>query len=265
MWYPPKERRQDWIWPTALVLAASVAAAPFHQHDWPNPRGPYSARQDFVASSPIVLLSATPSPFIQSDWPNPSGPEFPIVLRGFVAPQILVLVDSGAKPFLQSDWPNPRGYETAVELRTWNQNLSESTLAPIPPYIQRQSDWQNPRGPEFPSHLRSYSVNLQQTTLAPPFVPTISVILTDAANAVIAGLTGLRWAWWDDPIVNSQVAPTVTGTGASTDGSGVFSVTTLSGSALTAGQTGWIEITDSDGTVGQTPVGKIAGGPVEVS
>ncbi len=97
------------------------------------------------------------------------------------------------------------------------------------------------------------------------FVASISVILTDALNAVIPNLTGLRWAGWDQPTLNAQVAPTVKGTGASTNGSGVFSVTTLSGSALTAGQVGWIEITDSDGTTTQSPVGKVAAGPITVS
>jgi hypothetical protein len=65
--------------------------------------------------------------------------------------------------------------------------------------------------------------------------------------------------------VNAQIASTVNGTGATTDASGVLSVTTLTGSALSAGQTGWIEVTDSDGTVGQSPIGKVAAGPITVS
>ena len=97
------------------------------------------------------------------------------------------------------------------------------------------------------------------------YVPTINVILTDAANAVLANLTGLRWAWWDAPTVNTQVAPVIKGSGATTDASGVLSVTTLTGSALTVGQIGWIEVSDSDGTLSQTPVGKVAAGPVGVT
>lgn len=95
--------------------------------------------------------------------------------------------------------------------------------------------------------------------------PVISVTLTDANNLPLPSLTGLKWAWWDTATVSSQVAPSVTGTGATTDASGVLSVTTLTGSTLSAGQIGWIEVTDSDGTVTQSPVGKVAAGPVQVS
>ena len=97
------------------------------------------------------------------------------------------------------------------------------------------------------------------------FVPTISVILTDASNAILASLSGLRWAWWDSPIVSSQVAPVIKGSGATTNTLGVLSVTTLTGSTLTAGQVGWIEVTNSDGTTSQSPVGNVAAGPVRVS
>ena len=97
------------------------------------------------------------------------------------------------------------------------------------------------------------------------YTPTISVTLKDLNNAIVPNLTGLAWAWWDSPNVASQVAPTVKGSGATTNSSGVFSITMLTGSALTAGQIGWIEITNSDGTVSQSPVGKVAAGPIQVS
>lgn len=108
------------------------------------------------------------------------------------------------------------------------------------------------------------SVNLVVTRgyAAGAYSPTINVILTDASNVPIASLTGLRWSWWDQPTLDTQVAPIIQGTGASTNGSGVFSVTAVTGSALTAGQVGWLEVTDSDGTTSQSPVGKVAAGPV---
>lgn len=113
----------------------------------------------------------------------------------------------------------------------------------------------------------SGTVNLVVTRgyAAAAFVASITVILTDVNNAVIPNLTGLKWAWWDSPVVSSQVTPTATGTGATTNGSGLFSIGTLTGTALTSGQTGWIEITNSDGTVSQSPVGKVAAGPVTVN
>lgn len=97
------------------------------------------------------------------------------------------------------------------------------------------------------------------------FVPSISVILTDAANAPIANLTGLLWAWWDVSTLNTQTSPAIKGSGASTNAAGVFSVTTLTGSALSAGGVGWLEVTNSDGTVSQAPVAKVAAGPIQVS
>jgi len=96
------------------------------------------------------------------------------------------------------------------------------------------------------------------------FVASISVTLTDANNNAIANLTGLKWAWWDQATLNMQVAPTAQGTGASTDASGVFSVTTLAGSALGPGQVGWLEVSDSDGTTTQSPVANVAAGPITV-
>ena len=100
-------------------------------------------------------------------------------------------------------------------------------------------------------------------TLGEPPV-SISLTLTDANNNPIPNLSGLRWSWWDEPVVNAQSAPSVTGTGATTDANGVFSVTTLAGSTLSTGQTGWIEITDSDGTTTQVPVANVAAGPLTV-
>ena len=97
------------------------------------------------------------------------------------------------------------------------------------------------------------------------FVPTISVTLTDASNNALASLSGLYWSWWDSVVFASQGSRTLGGTGATTDIAGVFSVTTLPGSTLTAGQTGWIEISDSDGTPANNATGRIAGGPVTVS
>lgn len=99
---------------------------------------------------------------------------------------------------------------------------------------------------------------------AAAFVASITVTLTDALNAAIPNLSGLSWAWWDDPILATQVAPDDNGTGATTDSNGVFSIGTLSGSSLASGQTGWLEVTDSDGTVGQSPIGKVAAGPVVI-
>lgn len=97
------------------------------------------------------------------------------------------------------------------------------------------------------------------------FTPTISVTLTDVNNAIIPNLSGLYVAWWDDPLIVDGTAATLTWSGQSTNSSGMLSVTSVPGSALAAGEVGWIEVTNSDGTITQSPVAKVAAGPIQVS
>lgn len=66
-----------------------------------------------------------------------------------------------------------------------------------------------------------------------------------------ASITGLQWAWWDDATPDLSLAADISGTGASTNGSGVFDVT-LTGTALTLGQTGTLLIYKTDGTAEST-------------
>lgn len=91
---------------------------------------------------------------------------------------------------------------------------------------------------------------------------TASVNLVNASNAAQASLTGLKWAWFDGVTPDAFSAPTDQGTGESTDGSGVLTVT-IGNSSKTTGQVGWMIVTDSDGTTAMTH--KAFSGPVEVS
>jgi len=91
---------------------------------------------------------------------------------------------------------------------------------------------------------------------------TASVNLVNAANAAQASLTGLKWAWFDNVTPDGFVAPTDQGTGETTDGSGVLTVT-IANSTKTSGQVGWLIVTDSDGTTSM--VHKAFSGPVAVS
>jgi hypothetical protein len=61
-----------------------------------------------------------------------------------------------------------------------------------------------------------------------------------------------------------MVAPTDKGSTGATDASGIFTVT-LSNSTKTAGQVGWLTVTNSDGTTTQSPVNKAFSGPVTVA
>ena len=79
-----------------------------------------------------------------------------------------------------------------------------------------------------------------------PAGDTLTITLVDVAGTPLTGLTGLSWAWFDESDVNLASTPTATGTGATTDGSGVFSVD-ITGTTLTTGQTGMLALMDSTG------------------
>lgn len=93
---------------------------------------------------------------------------------------------------------------------------------------------------------------------------TVTVTLTTDGSTPAASLTGLRWAFFDQALPNSMAAPVAKGTGASTNGSGVFSVS-ITGTALLVGATGWLVVTNSDGTVSQSGGCKGYSGPAVVS
>lgn len=98
-------------------------------------------------------------------------------------------------------------------------------------------------------------------TEASSLATTVTVTLTTDGSTPVANQTGLKWAFWDQVNPNSKIAPVAKGTaGAVTGGNGTFSVS-ITGTALAAGQAGWLEVTNSDGTVNQAG-GKIASGPV---
>lgn len=90
-----------------------------------------------------------------------------------------------------------------------------------------------------------------------------SVTLTTNGSTPAASLTGLKWAWFDQATPDAFVAPTDKGTAETTDASGVL-VVPLANTAKAAGETGWLIVTDSDGTTTQSPAHKAFSGPVQV-
>lgn len=93
---------------------------------------------------------------------------------------------------------------------------------------------------------------------------TVSFALTTNGTSPAADLSGLKWAFFDEVTPNLFNAPTAQGTGATTDSSGTISIT-ITGTSLTAGQIGWLILTDSNGTVTQNPPAKAFSGPVTIS
>jgi plastocyanin len=93
---------------------------------------------------------------------------------------------------------------------------------------------------------------------------TASVTLTLDGTSPAANLTGLKWAFFDQVNPGSFATPTAKGTSGTTNSSGVFT-TSITGTALTVGATGWLMITNSDGTTTQSPACKSFCAPVTVS
>lgn len=97
--------------------------------------------------------------------------------------------------------------------------------------------------------------------------PASSVALTLTApdgTTPRANLTGLKWAFFDQVTPDLFAAPTAKGAGETTDGAGVLALN-ITGTALAPGAIGWLDVTDSDGTITQSPSAKAFSGPVVVA
>lgn len=92
---------------------------------------------------------------------------------------------------------------------------------------------------------------------------SVTLTLTTDGSTAAASLTGLKWAFFD-AMPGSFAAPVAQGTTETTNGSGSL-VLDITGSALAPGATGWLIVTDSDGTTTQDPAGKAFSGPVVVA
>lgn len=98
-----------------------------------------------------------------------------------------------------------------------------------------------------------------ETTDADVLAAGRKVLLTciqRVGGAAAASITGLRWAFFDQSAPNALTTPSVTGTGESTDGSGVLEIDVI-GTTLNVGDTGYL-VTDTSAGIGFA-------GPVVVS
>lgn len=93
---------------------------------------------------------------------------------------------------------------------------------------------------------------------------TVSIALTTNGSTAAANLSGLRWSFFDQATPDLFTAPSAKGSGETTDGSGLL-VVDVSASSLAAGQTGWLIVTDSDGTTTQNPSARAFSGPAVVA
>jgi hypothetical protein len=206
-------------WQQNLLL--TTLAMPFTLLDWPVPKG---ALQGTISLrtwlDPVKLTIIGGDQFFGAagqgpanlDWPVPKGPaQGSISLRSWLDPSKLPLL--GQDQFFGAagqgptyDWPDPRGPTSAIDLRTWQQNLLQTTLSAAPqapfslsswptPLATRYAgvtflnsfilsligqdqffgvpgqgpmslDWPLPRGPMPAIDLKTWLLNLQQSTLS---------------------------------------------------------------------------------------------------
>jgi chitodextrinase len=111
----------------------------------------------------------------------------------------------------------------------------------------------------------SSALSVSQSTSAGSSVTLkrIVVVLTTNGTAPASSLSNLKWAFFDENRPDLFGAPSCQGATEITDLSGVLEID-VTDSTLAIGQTGWLIITDSDGTVFQNPPAKAFSAPVQV-
>lgn len=252
----------------SLALTAVVAAAPFTPLADPNPRGPVHTYQNrtWVASSvPYIGLDQLPA--LQYVWPVPGRYTPPITNRWHQSDSTR-FIGLDALTIAQTDWPVPRGYRPTIDSRTWLQNLSQSTLAPIPPtqppflpadpvpgrYAYPlslrthladstkligldslridQYEWPVPKGYRYPITNRDYSQSVPETLLpVPASPPPLSQVFPNPQRKryPVSNYTFLAWPSPPGPVWTA----TVPGTGTWTPGSTAVTVWASTSTATT--------------------------------
>jgi hypothetical protein len=92
---------------------------------------------------------------------------------------------------------------------------------------------------------------------------TVTSTVVDATGTPRANLTGLKWTYFDKPNPSAFDTITDSGSGATTDANGVLTLTV--NSVQGAGATGFLVLSDSDGTTTQSPAAKAFSAPVTLS
>ena len=91
---------------------------------------------------------------------------------------------------------------------------------------------------------------------------TVTLNLVDTSNNPRASLTGLKWAFYDQITPDIMGVAADNGSGATTTSAGVFSISV--NTTLATNGVGWLVISDSTGSISQSPVAKAFGGVVTV-
>jgi hypothetical protein len=93
-------------------------------------------------------------------------------------------------------------------------------------------------------------------------VSSIELPLTTDGTTAVADMTGLQYAWFDQPLPQDFTAPKVKGNNGSIVGGKL--TLSLPGSVLDAGGTGYLVLTNTNGDSAQSPAALVFAGPVKV-
>ena len=100
-------------------------------------------------------------------------------------------------------------------------------------------------------------------TIIPQVMKTVTLTLTTDGLTPAAGLSNLRWAWFDAATPDQMGAPTDKGALESTDAAAQL-VLQIPNSNFSSGQVGWLTITNSNGSPTQVPAASAFSGPVAI-
>ena len=170
-------------------------------------------------------------------------------------------IDNALLPSLQNGGPHPVGITTRLGSAGFGVERTKS-------FSGKSGGSSGSGGPHATSRITRLGSCGHATRRCGSFAGRVSVgplvvriTLVNTANSPRANLTGLKWAFFDQVTPDLFGGPVDKGTGEITDGSGVL-VIPITGTSLTAGGTGWLTVTDSDGTANQSPPHRAFSGPV---
>lgn len=137
---------------TSLALLTTVQVQPFHQHDWPVPRGavPSIVLRTHVDQTKINLIGQDQLPKNKSDWPVPRGPARASDLVVFLQNGFLTL---NVRPNAQYSWPVPPGALQGVITNKTHIDQTKRLLIGADQLPENQYDWPVPKGPARSSAL----------------------------------------------------------------------------------------------------------------
>ena len=125
--------------------------------------------------------------------------------------------------------------------------------------------WQSANNVHYQTvaHIDALADVVSAGMLSSFYLPRAQVLLTTDGATPAAGLSGIRWAWWDAAPPDLSLAPVDSGVAAATDANGLFSVG-LQNTSLSSGNTGTLLVVISDGVAGSA-ANKAFCAPVEVT